>query len=574
MEHKTFQIETTAQAYLQLLSRRGVEYLFANAGTDFAPLIDAFAFWAAMGRTTVKPVAVPHENVAVAMAHGYYLATGKPQAVMVHVNVGTANGLNGIINAARDHIPILFTAGRTPITEQGLPGARDLCIHWAQESFDQAGMIREYVKWDYELRNFTQLESVVDRALEIAMSEPRGPVYLTLPREVLAEPHGEFTLSDLPRRHTGGLLHPDPRDVEAAAAMFKASKAPLIITSSAGSCEGAVEALTRFAEKFGIPTVTFNQRTLSFPTTSPMHAGFSPAPLLDEADLILVVESDVPWYPSVKHPREECKVIQLGVDPLYSRYPIRSFPRDLAIRSDPATALGMLHEALSKDFGNMEHQIAERFARIEALHHGQRAAWRKELEKARHSCPLDPAWVSHCIDAIRDEKTVLVNEYDLLLNQVELAAPSDYFGGSAAGGLGWGLGASLGIKLAWPHKTVVTAVGDGSYMFGNPTPFHFVSRALGLPTLTVVFNNHCWNAVRRANAFMYPNGWAKKANSFPLTDLSPSPDYELVVAASGGYGERVDKPSEVLPALQRALHAVRVEKRQAVLNMVLKDPGE
>ena len=99
------------------------------------------------------------------MAHGYYLATGKPQAVMVHVNVGTANAVNGIINAARDRIPILFTAGRTPITERGLHGARDLCIHWAQESFDQAAMIREYVKWDYELRNFTQLEAVVDRAL-------------------------------------------------------------------------------------------------------------------------------------------------------------------------------------------------------------------------------------------------------------------------------------------------------------------------------------------------------------------------------------------------------------------------
>ncbi len=574
MERKTFKIETTAQAYLQLLSERGIEYLFANAGTDFAPLIDAFAYFAAKGRTTVKPVAVPHENVAVAMAHGYYLATGKPQAVMVHVTVGTANAVNGIINAARDRIPILFTAGRTPITERGLPGARDLCIHWAQESFDQAGMIREYVKWDYELRNFTQLEAVVDRALEIAMSEPRGPVYLTLPRETLAEPHDEFTISAFPRRHTGGLIHPDLRDIEAAAAMLAASRAPLIITSSAGRSAGAVEALTRFAESFAIPTVTFNQRTLSFPTTSPMHAGFSPAPLIEEADVILVLESDVPWYPSLKRPSDDCKVIHAGVDPLNSSYPVSSFPRDLAIRADPATAIRMLDEALSLHRKDMEEKIAERFTRIEALHNGQRAAWRKEMEKARESSPLDPVWVSHCIDAIRDEQTVFVNEYDLVLSQVELAGPGAYFGGTTAGGLGWGLGASLGIKLAWPHKTVVTTVGDGSYMFGNPTPFHFVSRALGLPTLTVIFNNHCWNAVRRSNAAMYPDGWAKKTKSFPLSDLSPSPDYERIVSACDGYGERVDKPSEVLPALERALHAVRVEKRQAVLNMVLKDPGD
>jgi len=125
---------------------------------------------------------------------------------MVHVNVGTGNAVNGIINAAHDNVPILFTAGRTPLTEEGLPGTRDLYIHWAQESFDQAGMVREYVKWDYELRNFTQLEAVVDRALEIAMAPPRGPVYLTLPREVLAEPQVEFTMASPPRRHLGGCL--------------------------------------------------------------------------------------------------------------------------------------------------------------------------------------------------------------------------------------------------------------------------------------------------------------------------------------------------------------------------------
>ncbi len=572
MEKRNFKIETTAQAYLQLLSERGIEYLFANAGTDFAPLIDAFAYYAAMGKSVVKPVAVPHENVAVAMAHGYYLATGKPQAVMVHVNVGTANALNGIINAARDRIPILFTAGRTPVFERGPHGARDLCIHWAQESFDQDGMVREYVKWDYELRDFRQLETVVDRALEIAMSEPRGPVYLTLPREVLAQSHDEFTISAAPRRHIGGALHPGPGDIEAAAGMLAASKAPLIITSSLGA--GAVEPLARLAESFAIPAVAFNQRTLCFPTTSPMHAGFSPTPLLEEADTVLVVESDVPWYPSLTSPSEDCKVIQLGIDPLYSRYPVRSFPRDLAIRSDAATAIEMLHQALARRCANMGQEIAQRFARIETLHNTLRAGWRGEMEKACESSPLDPVWVSHCIGAIKDGETVIVNEYDLVPGQVEFDRPGEYFGGSTAGGLGWGLGAALGLKLALPHKTVVAAVGDGSYMFGNPTPFHFVSRALGLPTLTVIFNNHCWNAVRRANRLLYPEGWAKKAGNYPLTDLSPSPDFERIVSASDGYGERVDKPSEVLPALGRALHAVRVEKRQAVLNMVLKAPAD
>lgn len=144
----TVDAQTTAQAYLELLYDRGIECFFANAGSDFAPLIDAFARFAAQGKPAPQPITVPHENAAVAMASGYYLVTGRPQAVMVHVNVGTANALSGIINAARDHIPILVTAGRTPINEAGFPGARDSFIQWAQESFDQAAMVREYVKMD------------------------------------------------------------------------------------------------------------------------------------------------------------------------------------------------------------------------------------------------------------------------------------------------------------------------------------------------------------------------------------------------------------------------------------------
>src|SRR5262249_56265743 len=112
--------------------------------------------------------------------------------VMVHVIVGAGNAVGGIINASRSNVPILFSAGRNPLTESGMHGSRNRAIHWAQESFDQAGMIREYVKWDYELRNFTQLETVVDRALAVAQAEPQGPVYLTLPREILAEKHEVF----------------------------------------------------------------------------------------------------------------------------------------------------------------------------------------------------------------------------------------------------------------------------------------------------------------------------------------------------------------------------------------------
>src|SRR5262252_3126410 len=131
---KQASVESTAEAYLELLAARGVEYLFANAGTDFAPLIEAYARRGAQGLARPRPLTVPHEVVAVAMAHGYAMVTGRPQAVMVHVIVGAGNAIGGIMNAARSNTPILFSAGRNPISEAGYAGSRDRPIHWAQES--------------------------------------------------------------------------------------------------------------------------------------------------------------------------------------------------------------------------------------------------------------------------------------------------------------------------------------------------------------------------------------------------------------------------------------------------------
>ena len=176
MGYHELSVESVAEAYLALLAARGVDCLFANAGTDFAPLVEAFAKAARTKLGVPRPVIAAHENLALSMAHGWAMVRGRVPAVMVHVSVGTANGLCAAFNAAREHVPMLFTAGRSPLTEAGMPGSRDVYIHWAQEMFDQAGMVREIVKWDYELRSGAQLETVIDRALAIATSEPAGPV--------------------------------------------------------------------------------------------------------------------------------------------------------------------------------------------------------------------------------------------------------------------------------------------------------------------------------------------------------------------------------------------------------------
>src|SRR5215471_3416074 len=243
MARKELAVDSVAEAYLALLAERGVEYLFANPGTDFAPIVEAYAKAAHTGTPMPKPVIGTHENLACSMAHGYGVASGKVPAVMVHVSVGTANALCGVLNACRANTPILFTAGRSPLTEEGLAGARDTYIHWAQEMFDQAGMLREAVKWDYELRNGAQLETVVDRALTIATSEPAGPVYLALPREVLAEPLPQFSYASPARRAAASPPAPDAAAIDVAARLLAAAKNPLIITADAGRDLGAVPAL-------------------------------------------------------------------------------------------------------------------------------------------------------------------------------------------------------------------------------------------------------------------------------------------------------------------------------------------
>ena len=563
-------VESTAEAYLELLAARGVEYLFANAGTDFAPLIEAYAKRGAQGQAAPRPLTVPHEIPAVAMAHGYAMVTGRAQAVMVHVIVGAGNAVGGIINAARANVPMLFSAGRNPISEAGHLGSRDRPIHWAQESFDQAAMVREFVKWDYELRSASDLETVVDRALALAHAEPQGPVYLTLPREVLSERQDAIEYADPARMARPGPLVPAPESVEEAAQVLASARNPIIIVKAAGRDTGAVRSLVALAEALGAPVFDQFHTYMNFPQNHPLHGGFDASAHLEAADAVLVIESDVPWFPGLKHPRPDARIVHVGVDPLFSRYPIRGFPMDLALGGTPRLALQALAEAVSRRVdGGL---VKERRARWEAEHARVLAAAAARAKAIQGETPMDMAWVSRCVGNVVDDQTIAINEYDLDATQACFTQPGSYFAAPSSGGLGWGLGAALGAKLAAPDKTVVCCVGDGAYIFGAPTAAHFVSRAYNLPVLFVIFNNRTWNAVKRAVQSHARDGWAVKTDSMPLTALDPAPDYEMVCRASGGHGERVEDPAQLPGALERALRVVKDEKRQALLNVICKKP--
>lgn len=572
MSVKTMPAGTVADAYLTLLADRGVEYFFANAGTDFAPIIESFAKAQATGARVPRPVTVPHENVAIAMAQGHYLKSGRPQAVMVHVNVGTANAMCGLMNARRANIPVLFTAGRTPYSEEGgLIGARSGEIHWPQEMRDQGGMLREMVKWDYELPNAQVLEATVDRALNLAMSEPTGPVYLTLPREVLAAGVEDFRYASPSRRATPSAPYPDTDAIERAADMIAAAENPLIITSSAGKNEADVARLAALAECFAIPVTARKPRYVALPTDHPMHLGFNPDLRIEAADLILVIECDVPWIPNRKAPGRDCKVIHIGADPIFQNYPIRAFPCDLGITGVIGATLPLLTEALGARLRAAAPRIDARRKRLAEQRATQRGKWREALDKARDEAPIHPAWITHCLDRAKPEDAIMVKESPLAFEHMRFSQPGTLFSIGAAGALGWGLGTALGLKSAAPDRLVICTVGDGAYMFGNPIPAHYVGRAESLPMLTVVFNNEMWGAVKRNTREVYPDGFAAKSNREPLTYFEPGTRFEKAVEAVDGYGESVSRAADLPAAIDRALDAVG-GGRQALLNVICRGP--
>ena len=349
-----------------------------------------------------------------------------------------------------------------------------------------------------------------------------------------------------------------------------AAKKPLIITAGAGRSAAGVEALSRLADRFALPVVAFNQRYVTLPSAHPMHQGFQPRPLVAEADLVIVLECDVPWIAALEGPPAGCCVVHIGEDPSFSRYPIRSFPVDLSITATAPAALAALEQALDRLGATETPAIAARRETLSANAATLRARWETETTRDAAAAAITPAFLSRAIAEAVGDEAIVVNEYPLRLEHCPRSRPGSYFGLSPAGGLGWGFGAALGAKLAAPERLVAATLGDGAYVFANPTACHWVAAADQLPILVVVFNNGFYGAVRNATLDLYKDGIAARDGARLLADLGPSPAYEMLAQASGGFGIKVETPPALLPALRQAVDVVTREKRQALVNVVCR----
>jgi len=562
---------SVAQAYLLLLKSRGVDYFYVGAGTDTAPLVEAYARAGGQAGQYPRPVLATHENLAMGMAHGYYLVSGRPQAVMLHVSVGTANAICGAMNAARGQAPMLFSAGRTPLFESGRLGARDSEIHWGQELYDQAAMVRELVKWEYELRDGLNLQEVVDRALTLAMAEPRGPVYLTLPREVLAAPAPGFALHAPPA--VPAPPWPDGRAVDRLARALAQASEPVIVCTASGADPATVAPLAALCERYGIGIGEARPRYVNAPSSHSLHVGYDRAEIFGWADALLFLESDVPWIPGKACPADTAFVAHAGTDPVFARYPIRGHRSDLTITATAASLIGALDAALQA-CGALEGAAARR-ARLQARADAARRAQSERLESdRRRDGPITKAFLSACLDAVRPRDAIVVNEYSALREAFTFDQPGSYFMHPDASGLGWGYPAALGAQQAAPERPVIAVMGDGAYLFANPAVCHHASAMHELPVVAVVFNNGGWEAVHKSTVGIYPGAhaqaYAREQNHgmAPLCSLAPVPDFERYAEASGGVGLRVSRRAELADTLRRALEIARGERRQVLVNVI------
>jgi len=495
----------------------------------------------------------------------------------VHVDAGTANACMAIQNLFRYRLPVLLFAGRAPYTLHGeLTGSRDSYVHFVQDPFDIASIVRPYVKWEYSLPSGVVVKEALARASAFAHSDPPGPVYMMLPRETLAEQWDDAAMPAYPAARYGSVQAGgiEQARVETIAAQLMAAENPIALTAYLGRKPQAVAVLDRLARTCGIRVAEFNSIDLSMPQDSPCFAGFDPLPLLADADLGLLLDSDVPYIPRYAKRTEAIKWIQIDIDPLKADFPMWGFPTDIRIQGDCATVLRQVLDAVEARADNAyRKRVAERIASWSTMREASMKRRAAAGANAGVSGALGPAFVFATLDAKLSQDDVVINEAirngPILQEHVTRTRPQSYVG-LAGGGLGFSGGMALGLKLAQPDRRVVQIIGDGGYHFSSPDSVYAVAQHYQIPVLTVVLDNGGWQAVKSAVQRVYPKGVAAETDQFQSRLTSgrqgEQRDFSAVARAFGAHGECVTEPDDLAAAIDRCLAALD-DGKAAVLHV-------
>ena len=560
--------EQAAEAMLAAMKLNGIDHIWFTSGTELAFMQEVPVKHQALGRPTPQVMTMTHENAALSAACGETMVTGKPSATAAHVECGMINAGGAIHNADRGHYPVLMMSGYPPSAETGsVPGARDTGIQWYQQIPDQGQIVRQYMRWDHKLAGYDNAGTVVTRAIQVMLSEPQGPAYLAIPREVAMQPLDGARFPLLNALPPVASPVADRALLRQAAEWLLAAERPVIAVSRVGRDPSAVGPVVQLAELLGAAVMADGYR-LNIPADHPLASpgGFMATPPPD-TDCVLVLDTLVPWSTTSFRPGPQVRIITLATDPIHRMTPIYEFPSDLAIGGDAGKSVPLLLEELrSLMSADQRSRCAARSERLSSEGRQRRDATVAAAEAERSKGMITPTWLSHQVGASLDPGTIIVNE---LVNTsgFNRTKPGTLFnaGGSS---IGWAAGAAIGAKVAAPEREVVCCTGDGSWMFGNPQVVTWASQFHKAPVLFIVSNNRGYSTGTTGVIRSYPEGYAARAQDLTGGWFDPCPNYSGEAAASGAYGEKVTSPDEVGPAIQRGLAAVR-SGTPAVLDMWL-----
>jgi acetolactate synthase-1/2/3 large subunit len=538
-----------AEAILKVLRAMGVERIYASPGSDWAPLWEVLARPHAPGEIP-EYFSVRHEETAVAMASGYARASGKLPAVLLHTTVGTLHATMALRIALHERVPMVVMAGEsTTFSEPPAPTAGRQWLRLLTDVGGPARLAESSVKWSFAVNSSLILPQSVQRACQLAMNGPRGPVFLSVPIEYLME-----TLANpLPAPAAlPSALAADAAALDELGRELSAAERPLIITEEAGRDPLAVRALVALAEKLGAPVAeAWQPYYLNFPRSHPLYAGVVPEiePLVNAADAVLLADCVLPWHPpSALKP---AKVFALGEDPLRLNLPYWGFKADLVVPG----ALRSTLEALTA-------RIDERSPPWDFPKRAPIAAASEGMTNSLIATRLNAALPK---DAIVVNETI-THRIELLqrLTRLELGG----FFEASFGGLGLGLSVALGVKHADPRRPVIVTIGDGAFHYNPVVACFGAAQELGLPLLVLLFDNGGYLSQKTDVVSHYPDGAAVKTGRFAGTSITPRPEYAKLAEAYGGYGEKVLRAADLPAALQRGLAEAR--QRLALIHMVLE----
>ncbi len=552
--------EEWSDALVASMKLGGIDNLFFVSGSELAFYQEAIAKATQRGRPTPRLVTMMHEHVALNAAMGNTLVRGKPAATAVHVDVGTLHSGAGVHTAWRGGFPVLMTAGTGPRAYPGsMPGARDGSQQWVQEPRDQGEIVRQYTKADHRLEHQDNPGLMVSRLLQLAMSEPQGPVYLSVPLETAMLPMpGVTSFPTLDQMGVPKPSYPNPDDAREIARWLVKAENPLLFTSRAGHDRAAVDELVRLCELLAIPVQESAQADrMNFPTTHPLYGT---GPSTGDADVVLVMEDIVPYLPDAG-PAAEAKVAWVSADPVFSRLKTFEQRADLWLACSPSGAARAIYEAATAQLTTSDISRIE--ARREHLAQRKQEVELRAEEQAREAASRptpNGLLVASELGKILEPDAIVLNDGLSNGGFVQTYARRDrvstYFrSGSSSGG--WGAGAAFGVKLSAPDRDVVLASGDGYFAFGTPMASLWAASHHRAAFLSVVFVNRSYSTGTTGLRRAYPEGMAVQAGNYDGGTFDPPPDYAKLAEAAGGYGETVTETAQVGPALRRGLAQTR-----------------